>query len=94
MRQVLGLLLLARGQIAQRQQRHPLRIGQFQVGVDGGQLGKAIDHLLRIVKGRMVVQHQLAKNFVDAVELLEARRPVEQREGVGAHFKKLCSLAR
>ena len=51
MRQLLALLLLARGQIAQRQQRDELCVGQFQVGMDGGQLAKAVHHFLCVVEG-------------------------------------------
>ena len=86
--QGLGLLALLGGQLAQRQQRQVLPVGHVQLGVDAGQLVKAGGHLQRIVKGAVVVKHQLAKNLVDAVELLESRRAVEQREGVGAHLKK------
>ena len=86
--QALLLLLLLSRQFAQRQQRQVLPVGQLQLGVDGGQLVKTGRDLERIVKRRLVIEHQLAKNLVDAVELLEARRTVEQGECIGADLKK------
>ena len=92
MREEMALLLLAQSQITQRQQRDKLRIGQFQIRMNGGQFTKAINDLLGVVIGGMVVQHQLSENLVNAVELLQACCTVEQGEGVGPHFKKAVQL--
>ena len=69
-----------------------MRIGQFQIRMNGGQLTKAINDLLGVVIGGMVIQHQLSENLVNAVELLQACCTVEQGEGVGPHFKKAVQL--
>ena len=55
------------------QQRLVLLAGRFQFAVDCSQVVELAGHLGRPVKGRVIVQHQLAEDFVDAVELLQAR---------------------
>ena len=62
--------------------------GGFQFAVDRGQVVKLTGHLCRPVERRVVIQHQFPEDFVDAVELLQARGAVEQSEGIFPHFKK------
>ena len=51
--------------------------------MNGGQFREAVDDFLRIVKSAVLVQHQLTKNLVNAVELLQACGAIEQGKGIG-----------
>ena len=78
--------------VAQRQQGQVLLVGQRQLGVDHRQLVEIGGDLQGFLIGRLVVEHQLPKDLVDAVELLQAGGAVEQGEGVGADLEVALQL--
>ena len=63
-------------------QRLLLPASGFELGVDGGKVVKLFGYFPGTIEGGMIIKHQLTKNFVDAVDLLQARSPVQQSKGV------------
>ena len=68
---------------------------------DDGPSGVRIDSLKRVefrghLKGAVecgtIIEHQLAKDLVDAVELFEASGAIEQREGIFTDFEETGQL--
>src|SRR5438445_11955479 len=49
-------------------------------------------YLRRALERRAVIEHQLAKQFIDTVQLLEAGGTIQQSEGVLAHLEEAAKL--
>ena len=56
--------------------------------MDRREVIKLPGHLRSALKRRGIIQHQLAENLIDTVQLLQTYRAIQQRKSVVAHFKK------
>jgi len=78
--------------LAHGDERFALAAGGLQLFVDAVEGVELARDFHGAVEGRAIVEDEFAEDLIDAVDLLETGGPIEQGEGIFAHFEEGADL--